>query len=361
MIFVHCCAGDNADYVLLCVDALTGVTRITREHLAVAVALEVPTALVITKADAADSRQLQTVLQQLQQLMAPVLSAQRSCRTQCVQHRQQGPEEEGHGEQEQQVFSDAAGAAKAAAGDAAAGQACVGPASGVPVVLTECQASSLAAALSELHSCTAAAASFQQVTYPVFTVSCVTGAGLSLLHAFLSRLKPVSADRSNRQCGTGSTTLGVVPDGGSNSSSSSQGLAAEALLLPGHQPQDSGEWQRQQPQQQQPHQQLLGMDGSSSLWVPEVPVGDAAAAAASAAGVDPSATDEPHAASAAARGSAAAGGRSGGSCFSKPAAAAAAGSASQPAGHFQVVHTYDVEGVGWVVSGIAVSGVCTAT
>lgn len=25
-------------------------------------------------------------------------------------------------------------------------------------------------------------------------------------------------------------------------------------------------------------------------------------------------------------------------------------------GHFQVVHTYDVEGVGWVVSGIAVTG-----
>ncbi len=50
-----------ADYVLLCVDAVSGATRITREHLAVAVALEVPTALVITKVDAVEPEQLQQV------------------------------------------------------------------------------------------------------------------------------------------------------------------------------------------------------------------------------------------------------------------------------------------------------------
>ena len=37
------------DYVLLCICPLLGLTRVTREHLAVALALELPLAIVLTK------------------------------------------------------------------------------------------------------------------------------------------------------------------------------------------------------------------------------------------------------------------------------------------------------------------------
>ena len=38
------------DYLLLCVCPLAGLTRVTCEHFAIALALEIPVALVITKA-----------------------------------------------------------------------------------------------------------------------------------------------------------------------------------------------------------------------------------------------------------------------------------------------------------------------
>lgn len=53
------------DYVLLAVCGVRGLGRLGREHLAVALALEVPLAVVITKADAAERPQLDRVLQQI--------------------------------------------------------------------------------------------------------------------------------------------------------------------------------------------------------------------------------------------------------------------------------------------------------
>lgn len=330
--------------MLLCVDALCGVTRITREHLAVAVALEVPTALVVTKADAVDARQLQLLLQQLRQLLAPLLGS---------------PQQQQQLSTRQSAEAMTETAAATAAEPAGAGDSAGCP-DGVPVVLTEPQAARLADTLSELHSCTAAAldASFRQVTFPVFTVSCVSGAGLSLLHAFLSRLQPVSTSRSSRQCGAaaapvGSHSSGVQPSCAAGSaaavepqmqqqqpaSSSSrpwQEAAAAGGVCAATVAGDVGDVQRQR----------LEMEGSSSLWVTQQLAATAAAAAALDAGSSRVA---------------AAAGASDGAGFDADTAAAAAVSdadaaAAVAAGHFQVVHTYDVEGVGWVVSGIAVSG-----
>jgi hypothetical protein len=104
---------------------------------------------------------------------------------------------------------------------------------------------------------------------------------------------------------------------------------------------DAGDMQRQ----------LLDMEGSSSLWVTKQLAAEAAAAAA--AGLDAGNGSSGSIAAAAAGASDAAG------VNADAAAAAAEGTdaaAAVAAGHFQVVHTYDVEGVGWVVSGIAVSG-----
>jgi hypothetical protein len=353
--------------VLLCIDALCGVTRITREHLAVAVALEVPTALVITKADAADARQLQSLLQQLRQLMAPLLGSQQQQQLQAVQAAPLKKSKLAAAEQ------DGAEAAAAAAGvlgfepadpaadpeaDAAASQCC----DGVPVVATEPLAVQLADALSELHSCTAgAAASFRQVTFPVFTVSCVTGAGLSLLHAFLSRLQPVSTNRSSRQCGAAAAAASPA------CSSSSVGIragaadadVAAAAGLPYSQQRASASSSRSNKQPWMDshataaggaaadvQQQLLDLEGSSSLWVTRQLAAEAAASGSHT-------------------GTAAGGGVDVGTAVNAAASvpvlaeaedAGAAAAAVDAAGHFQVVHTYDVEGVGWVVSGIAVSG-----
>jgi hypothetical protein len=99
-------------------------------------------------------------------------------------------------------------------------------------------------------------------------------------------------------------------------------------------------------------------DGSSQLWgvspqkhkeVPGIPA--AAATAGTSAGTAAAAT------------AAAAGGLGQSSVLcAGDAAVGVSGEREEECrpGHFQVVHTYDVEGVGWVVSGIAVTGTCTA-
>jgi hypothetical protein len=358
-VWLLCCA----DYVLLCIDALCGVTRITREHLAVAVALEVPTALVITKADAADARQLQSLLQQLRQLMAPLLGKQQQQEVQVLLDRQAVPLHEVTPAvaAEDECQTGAAGLAGSTAADTAAPECC----DGVPVVVTEQQAVRLADALSELHSCTAgAAASFRQVTFPVFTVSCVTGAGLSLLHAFLSRLQPVSTNRSSRQCGTAAAAAASSDGVVTHARARDAGMAAAVELQETQQQKslasssssskpwigsyvaaasDSGGVATAAADAEGVQRQLLDMEGSSSLWVAKQLTG-AAEAATSCSG-----------SSAAAAGAAA----GAGAAAEAPAEAEDAGAAAaDAAGHFQVVHTYDVEGVGWVVSGIAVSGEC---
>ena len=50
------------DYVVVCVCPLAGLSRVSHEHLAVALALEVPVACVITKADVAPPEAVQQVL-----------------------------------------------------------------------------------------------------------------------------------------------------------------------------------------------------------------------------------------------------------------------------------------------------------
>ena len=53
------------DYMLLAVCAVRGLGRLGREHLAVALALEVPLAVVVTKVDAADQASLDRTLTQI--------------------------------------------------------------------------------------------------------------------------------------------------------------------------------------------------------------------------------------------------------------------------------------------------------
>lgn len=338
-----------ADYALLCVDAATGVTRITREHLAVAVALEVPTALVVTKADAVDDQQLQHVLEQLHQLMAPVL-------------HNFGQPEPAHQQpwQQQEGGSSSSSNATGRAGSGASGG---GSSSGVPLVESEAQAVALAAGLSELHSCTAAPAapSFQQAVFPVFVVSCVSGAGVPLLHAFLANLKPLQEHKqtSSSKSSSGSDAVAAATNGavqaGQVAAGSAVDRSAEAATRPA----------LSQQQQQEQHQVAAGVKPSSSqLWVvspkkhppaaptPMSPVHPSAAPAAVAAaaavapvpaGLLPSAPQAQQAAAAA---------------EGVPGPGAGEDESSGRRGHFQVVHTYDVEGVGWVVSGIAVTGGC---
>lgn len=50
------------DYVMLCVCPLAGLSRVSHEHMAVALALEVPVACVITKADIAPPEAVDRVL-----------------------------------------------------------------------------------------------------------------------------------------------------------------------------------------------------------------------------------------------------------------------------------------------------------
>jgi hypothetical protein len=354
----------SADYALLCVDAATGITRITREHLAVAVALEIPTALVVTKADAVDELQLQAVLQQLYQLMQPMLH---TCQTPAdvVQEQQHAElEQERQPPQLQQVSiagctssitrSSSSGGDRqdelfvgaAAAAYGGSPRACVGP--GVPLVSSEAQAIALAASLSELHSCTAAPAapSFQQAVFPVFVVSCVSGAGTPLLHAFLSHLKPLQEHKqrigSTPTHDSSSITAaggGQVADGDADGSSSA---TAGAGKLPNIR------------------------DGSSQLWgvspKKHLPAADASAVlerlpTTSAAQPSLTAAAAPAAAAAGGGAEGASAAAAGGGAEGTSAAAAGSLEAEEEVpGHFQVVHTYDVEGVGWVVSGIAVTG-----
>lgn len=53
------------DYMLLAVCAVRGLNRLGREHLAVALALEVPLAVVLTKVDLADQASLDKTLTQI--------------------------------------------------------------------------------------------------------------------------------------------------------------------------------------------------------------------------------------------------------------------------------------------------------
>lgn len=57
------------DYLLLCVSANNGINRVTREHLAVALVLDIPVAIVVTKIDAVDSDKAKQVLNDIKHLI----------------------------------------------------------------------------------------------------------------------------------------------------------------------------------------------------------------------------------------------------------------------------------------------------
>ena len=63
--FLGCWLLQSPDYVVVCVCPLTGLTLVSHEHLAVALALEVPVACVITKADIASPEAVDQILQEL--------------------------------------------------------------------------------------------------------------------------------------------------------------------------------------------------------------------------------------------------------------------------------------------------------
>lgn len=56
------------DYTVLCISALTGVTSITRQHLTVALALEIPTIFVITKIDLAQRGAIESIHKEIRSL-----------------------------------------------------------------------------------------------------------------------------------------------------------------------------------------------------------------------------------------------------------------------------------------------------
>lgn len=292
------------------------MSRITREHLAVAVALEIPTALVITKTDAVSTKQLQLVLQQLQEVLAPVLATSSSNELSAAL----------------QPLDKAAAepSAAAAASDSSTGAAYLG----LPVVDSETQAAHLAGTLSDLHSCTAAgtAASFQQATYPVFLVSCVTGSGLSLLHSFLSRLQPISTLRRDAVGRPGHCGYDNHAGHGSDGS--------------GVTPQQARQVARDRsPALHQHWQQVSKGPRSCQLWVPDVPAFSSYSGSGSSGSGEVSRTAVSLSSESSFTG-----------MQNARLAVTDAGMNCYPAGHFQVVHTYDVQGVGWVVSGIAVAG-----
>ncbi|KXZ52069.1 hypothetical protein GPECTOR_10g1092 [Gonium pectorale] len=150
------------DYGLLAVCAVAGLGRITREHLAVAVALEMPVAVVLTKVELVRPERLSAVLAEVRQLVALTM-----------QH-ESGPQ------RAQLSAAEAERRVEAAS----------------PLVSTEAEAQDAARVLCQLHADSLASPTARgalRVHMPVFAVSAVTGAGLPALHAFLAALQPGAA------------------------------------------------------------------------------------------------------------------------------------------------------------------------
>jgi hypothetical protein len=174
---------------------------VAKQHLAVAIALEIPVAVVITRAD---------LLQP-----AAAAAAAPSPSTTPQQHNQQQPLQRVHEEVRGLV-----GAALKQLHPNGAAAAGFDPA---PLVTSELEAREHAAKISQLHA-VEATFSFQQLQVPVLAVSSVTGQSLPLLHAFLSSLQPACAmKRQAGAAGAGSELQGGVQDAGAAGGSSSGG------------------------------------------------------------------------------------------------------------------------------------------
>ncbi|CAD7702244.1 unnamed protein product [Ostreobium quekettii] len=144
------------DYMLLCVSAASGPQRVMREHLAVALALDIPVAVVITKVDAVDAAQAQRVLDDVRQIV--------------------------------EVADKALGARL---GEEGPGEACT------PCICSEEEAEHWSKELTHQNQRMRSGSYSVPVSIPIFMVSSVTGAGLQLLHTLLSGLQPSTLQRSS--------------------------------------------------------------------------------------------------------------------------------------------------------------------
>lgn len=133
------------DYLMLCVSAVAGVSWVTREHLAVGIALGIPLFITITKADLASDAAVQAVAAEIRGLLAAAV--------------QQG------------------------------GGTVNEPADLAPLVGLEAQAVQLAGAMHRSRI----AAPGASLCVPLFPTSSVTGTSLQLLHSFLNALQPTTS------------------------------------------------------------------------------------------------------------------------------------------------------------------------
>ncbi|EFJ52866.1 hypothetical protein VOLCADRAFT_102822 [Volvox carteri f. nagariensis] len=295
------------DFGLLCVCGVAGLGRIAREHLAVAVALEVPVAIIITKVELVNAERFAAVVAEVRQLVALIMR-----------------HESGMGTVQQQQNPTAA--------DPTADERRVEAAS--PLVTTESEALASARVLCQLRAdslASSAARGVLRVHMPIFAVSAVSGSGLPVLHTFLNALQPAAPHK-----GGCSTPLTNASSGGPLLSSTASGASVSIGA-------DSS------------------YDGTSSCGGTSAGDSPRAGAASGNGPVTFNSLDGPAVAAAAAAAAAAAGPQQ--QLLYAPATAAtaamtpaAAVAAEAQAVHFQVDGTFEVEGVGSVVSGTLVSG-----
>ncbi|CAL8463448.1 g2982 [Coccomyxa elongata] len=178
------------DYMLLCVSARSSgghLPRSAREHLAVALALEIPLAVVLTQVDVAASSAAEAVIGQLREVLT---------------------------------------AAAAGAGVADGLPAKLHATVFLPLVSSEAQAAMLAHEVGGNRSGAAGSVDAppglqRRLTVPLFAVSSVTGSGIPLLHAFLSALRPSSfGSAAPSEQGSGEQLSSATQSGNSHASAS---------------------------------------------------------------------------------------------------------------------------------------------
>lgn len=212
------------DYVLCCVCAQVGPTRMTREHLAVAVALEIPVALVLTKVDLVDDQQLQQVLSELSALVC----------TSMILPPESSPQLKATG--------------------------------GLDIIDTEAEAAAASTQLSSLlQTAHQGKGGFLQSFLPTFLVSSVTGAGLAPLHAFLSSLQPLASFKNPN----------YVPQRDAQAEAARATAAGEPMLISSpdkHRLQAPRETQSMPDPQKLPLLEGLLVEGASQVFEPDAPV-----------------------------------------------------------------------------------------